>query len=49
MKAVPARKRASERPEDTRHWGSLCIAAERRAPFKVAQPKERAARRWWQL
>ncbi|WP_164521760.1 hypothetical protein [Sphingomonas sp. ABOLE] len=49
MKPAPVRFRASQRPEDTKHWGALCIATERRAPFKAAQPKERPALYWWPL
>lgn len=49
MKPAPARLRASERPEQTRRWGGVWIAADRRAPFKVEQHQERPARRWWPL
>lgn len=49
MKPATARLRASERPEQTRHWGGVWIAADRREPFKVEQPQERPRRRWWPL
>lgn len=49
MKPAPPRKRASERAGDTKHWGAVWIAADRRAPFKVEQTRERSARRWWPL
>lgn len=49
MKLAPARKRASQRPDDTAHWGAVWIAADRRAPFKVEHSQERPRRRWWQL
>ncbi|WP_158000012.1 hypothetical protein [Sphingomonas elodea] len=49
MKPAPARLRASERAEQTRHWGSVWIAADRRQPFKVEHTQERPRRRWWLL
>lgn len=49
MSAGHIRLRASERPEQTRRWGAVWIAADRRAPFKVEQPQERPRRRWWPL
>ncbi len=49
MKHAPTRLRASERPEQTRRWGSVWVAADRRQPFKVEQSQERRARRWWPL
>ncbi|WP_019369310.1 hypothetical protein ACNFJ7_02055 [Sphingomonas sp. HT-1] len=49
MKPAYSRLRASERPEQTKRWGAVWIAADRRAPFQVAQPQERPRRRWWLL
>ncbi|WP_139809983.1 hypothetical protein [Sphingomonas azotifigens] len=44
------RRRASERPKDTAHWGAVWIAADRRQPFKVEHPREMPRRRrWWPL
>lgn len=49
MRPTPARLRASERPDATKHWGAVWIAADRREPFKVEHSQERPRRRWWQL